>query len=97
MAVETLAQRERQQSQYIDFWNSVLVPKFIRWKHILVDGLTSHSEAIFPTLPVKSGDKVVDAGICVAGSDVRMFRERVESRGFRTRANSELGSPGVLC
>ncbi len=53
MAVETLAQHKRQQSQYIDFWNSVLVPKFIRWKHILVDGLTLHSEAIFPTLPVK--------------------------------------------
>ena len=55
MAVETLAQEQRPHSQYIDFWNSVLVPKFIRWKHILVDGLTLHSEAIFPTLPVKSG------------------------------------------
>ena len=30
MAVETLVQGERQHSQYIDFWNSVLVPKFIR-------------------------------------------------------------------
>jgi ubiquinone/menaquinone biosynthesis C-methylase UbiE len=62
MAVETLDQNQRQRSQYIDFWNSVLVPKFIRWKHILVDGLTLHSEAIFPTLAVKPGDKVVDAG-----------------------------------
>jgi len=47
MAVERLAQEQRQHSQYIDFWNNVLVPKFIRWKHILVDGLTLHSEAIF--------------------------------------------------
>ena len=62
MAVETLDQNQRQRSQYIDFWNSVLVPKFICWKHILVDGLTLHSEAIFPTLAVKPGDKVVDAG-----------------------------------
>src|SRR5262245_52476274 len=62
MAVETLVQEERQHSQYIDFWNNVLVPKFIRWKHILVDGLTLHSEAIFPSLPMKEGDKVVDAG-----------------------------------
>src|SRR5262249_41352660 len=45
-----------------EFWNNVLVPKFIRWKHILVDGLTLHSEAIFPSLPVKPADKVVDAG-----------------------------------
>jgi hypothetical protein len=58
MAVETLDQNQRQRSQYINFWNSVLVPKFICWKHILVDGLTLHSEAIFPTLAVKAGDKV---------------------------------------
>ena len=74
MAVETLAQRERQQSQYIDFWNSVLVPKFIRWKHILVDGLTLHSEAIFPTLPVKSGDKVVDAGCGFGDTAIKLAR-----------------------
>lgn len=55
-------QKERPRSQYVDFWNEILVPKFIRWKHIIVDGLTLHSEAIFPTLPVKAGDKVVDAG-----------------------------------
>jgi ubiquinone/menaquinone biosynthesis C-methylase UbiE len=72
MAVETLDQNQRQRSQYIDFWNSVLVPKFVRWKHILVDGLTLHSEAIFPTLAVKPGDKVVDAG-CGFG-DTAMYR-----------------------
>ena len=37
-----------QSAQYVDFWNEVLVPKFIKYKHILVDGLTNHSEAIFP-------------------------------------------------
>jgi ubiquinone/menaquinone biosynthesis C-methylase UbiE len=62
MSVQEQAQAPRQRSQYVDFWNEILVPKFIRWKHILVDGLTLHSEAIFPTLPVKAGDKVVDAG-----------------------------------
>ena len=30
-------------SQYVDFWNAVLVPKFVRWRHIIVDGLTLHS------------------------------------------------------
>ena len=49
-------------SEYIDFWNEVLVPKFVRWKHIIVDGLTLHSEAVFPTLRVKPGDRVMDAG-----------------------------------
>ena len=36
MAIETLAQNQRQHSQYIDFWNDVLVPKFIRWKQTRV-------------------------------------------------------------
>ena len=74
MAVETVAQDQHQHSQYIDFWNSVLVPKFIRWKHILVDGLTLHSEAIFPTLPVKRGDKVVDAGCGFGDTAIKLAR-----------------------
>ena len=55
-AVETNVQS----TQYVDFWNEILVPKFIKYKHILVDGLTHHSEAIFPSLPVKEGDSVLD-------------------------------------
>ncbi len=74
MAVESLATEERQPSQYIDFWNSVLVPKFIRWKHIIVDGLTLHSEAIFPTLPVKPGHKVVDAGCGFGDTAIKLSR-----------------------
>src|SRR5262245_5459580 len=74
MVVESLAREERQQSQYIEFRNNVLVPKFIRWKHILVDGLTLHSEAIFPSLPVKQGDKVVDAGCGFGDTAIKLAR-----------------------
>ena len=74
MAVETLDPEQSQHSQYIDFWNSVLVPTFIRWKHILVDGLTLHSEAIFPSLPVKPGDKVVDAGCGFGDTAIKLAR-----------------------
>ncbi len=51
-----------QSADYVEFWNEILVPKFIKYKHILVDGLTHHSEAIFPSLQVKVGDKVLDVG-----------------------------------
>ena len=34
-----------QSAQYVDFWNQVLVPKFFKYKHILVDGLTHHSQS----------------------------------------------------
>jgi len=39
-----------------------MVPKFVRWRHIIVDGLSLHSAAVFPTLQVRTGDKVIDAG-----------------------------------
>ena len=47
---------------FVQFWNDVLAPKFIRFKHVLVDGLAQHSEAVFPTLPVGVGDRVLDVG-----------------------------------
>src|SRR5690242_7705206 len=47
---------------FVRFWNEVLAPKFIRFKHILVDGLSHHSEAVFPTLPVREGDHALDVG-----------------------------------
>lgn len=47
---------------FVQFWNAVLAPKFIRFRHILVGGLSKHSEAVFPTLPVKQGDRVLDVG-----------------------------------
>jgi ubiquinone/menaquinone biosynthesis C-methylase UbiE len=49
-------------NEYVDFWNTILVPKFVRWRHILVGGLTLHSAKVFPSLDVHEGDQVVDAG-----------------------------------
>jgi SAM-dependent methyltransferase len=65
---------ERQRGQYVDFWNRVLVPKFIRWKHVIVDGLTLHSEAVFPTLQVRTGDKVVDAGCGFGDTAIKLAK-----------------------
>lgn len=69
-----------QSNEYVDFWNEILVPKFVRYKHILVDGLTHHSEAIFPTLLVKEGDRVLDVG-CGFGDTAIKLAERVGPGG----------------
>ena len=69
-----------QSAQYVDFWNEILVPKFIKYKHILVDGLTHHSEAIFPSLPVKEGDSVLDIG-CGFGDTAIKLAQRVGPKG----------------
>ena len=75
MAVaEAQVQNERPRSQYVDFWNTVLVPKFVRWRHILVDGLTLHSAKVFPSLAVREGDKVVDAGCGFGDTAIQLAR-----------------------
>jgi ubiquinone/menaquinone biosynthesis C-methylase UbiE len=77
-AVEAPAQNN-QSNQYVDFWNDVLVPKFVKYKHILVDGLTHHSEAIFPSLPVKKGDTVLDVGCGFGDTAIKLARQVGES------------------
>ncbi len=55
-------QESDDQSEFVRFWNEVLVPKFVKYKHVLVGGLSKHSEAIFPKLEVNQGDRIIDAG-----------------------------------
>jgi ubiquinone/menaquinone biosynthesis C-methylase UbiE len=66
---------------FVQFWNDVLAPKFIRFKYILVDGLSRHSEAVFPALPVRSGDRVLDVG-CGFGDTAIRLAERVGPEGM---------------
>jgi len=49
-------------SEFVRFWNEILVPKFIRYRHVLVGGLGKHSAAIFPKLEVNPGERAMDAG-----------------------------------
>jgi ubiquinone/menaquinone biosynthesis C-methylase UbiE len=69
-----------QPSEFVTFWNEVLVPKFTRWKHVLVGGLSHHSDAIFPRLEVHPGERVLDAGAGF-GDTACMLAARVGPEG----------------
>ncbi len=49
-------------SAYVEFWETVLVPKFDQWRHVLVGGLGQHSAKVFPELQLGRGDAVLDVG-----------------------------------
>jgi SAM-dependent methyltransferase len=77
MSVQETVQSQpprNERNQYVTLWNEILVPKFVRWKHIIVDGLTLHSEAIFPTLRVRPGDKVVDVGCGFGDTAIKLAK-----------------------
>lgn len=67
-------------SPLVDFWNEVLAPKFTRYQHILVGGLSRHSTAIMPVLNVNPGDRVLDAG-CGFGDTSIALANRVAPGG----------------
>jgi SAM-dependent methyltransferase len=67
-------------NEFVDFWNEILVPKFIKYRHILVDGLTHHSAEVFPSLEVGEGDTVVDVG-CGFGDTAIQLAQRVGPSG----------------
>lgn len=78
-----MSQPAESDNEFVDFWNEILVPKFIRFKHVLVGGLTHHSAKVFPGLPVREGDRVVDVG-CGFGDTAMQLAERVGPNGFVT-------------
>ena len=74
------AETQNSTTEFVDFWNEILVPKFVSYRHILVGGLTHHSAKIFPTLQVNKGDSVVDVG-CGFGDTAIEFAKIVGSQG----------------
>lgn len=65
---------------YVAFWNAVLVPKFNAWRHLLAGGLGLHSAKVFPALPLRTGDHVLDAG-CGWGDTTIELARRVGPTG----------------
>ena len=77
MSVDAIAEEP---NEFVDFWREILVPKFVKYRHVLVGGLSHHSEKVFPSLAVKAGDKAIDVG-CGFGDTAMQIAEIVGPEG----------------
>ncbi|HPG22180.1 MAG TPA: methyltransferase domain-containing protein [Amaricoccus sp.] len=67
-------------TELVAFWNEVLAPKFVRYRHILVGGLSRHSAAVMPALDIAPGDSALDVG-CGFGDTAVEIAGRVGPEG----------------
>jgi ubiquinone/menaquinone biosynthesis C-methylase UbiE len=64
----------------VEAWNTVLFDKFVRFKHLLIDGLSSHSEEAFRRHTHPEGASVLDIG-CGFGDSTLRLAKRVGPQG----------------
>lgn len=61
-------------NEYVEFWNDILAEKFERFRDILMDGLSYHSEEPLSTLEVEPGSRIVDVGCGWGDTALRLAR-----------------------
>lgn len=59
----------------VEAWNTVLFDKFSRFKHLLVDGLSQHSDAALERYSYPQGARVLDVGCGFGDSTLRIARQ----------------------
>ena len=64
----------------VEAWNTVLFEKFCRFKHLLVDGLSQHSDAALERCRYSAGQRVLDVG-CGFGDSTLRIAKRVAPNG----------------
>ena len=91
-------------SVIIEAWNTVLYTKFCRFKHLLVDGLSQHSDAALERCNHPQGARVLDIGCGFGDSTLRIARivgpsgEAVGvdcAENFISAAEADAGKEGV--
>jgi ubiquinone/menaquinone biosynthesis C-methylase UbiE len=64
----------------IEAWNTILFEKFLRFKHLLIDGLAAHSDEALTRHAPAPGMRVLDIG-CGFGDSTRRIAQRVGRGG----------------
>ena len=72
----------------IEAWNTILFEKFCRFKHLLVDGLSQHSDAAFERYGHPEGARVLDIGCGFGDSTLRIAAPGISKNMVPKRAKA---------
>ncbi|MGH8321878.1 MAG: class I SAM-dependent methyltransferase, partial [Gammaproteobacteria bacterium] len=65
---------ENRNRTVVEAWNTVLYEKFCRFKHLLVDGLSQHSDAALERCSYSKNQRVLDVGCGFGDSTLRIAK-----------------------
>ena len=58
----------------VEAWNTVLFDKFVRFKHLVIAGLSGHSDELLSRQPFRPGERVLDIGCGFGDTAIRIAR-----------------------
>jgi ubiquinone/menaquinone biosynthesis C-methylase UbiE len=64
----------------VEAWNTVLFDKFVRFKHILIEGLSGHSNELLSRPLFRAGNRVLDIG-CGFGDCTQIIARQIGAEG----------------